>query len=67
MRWLAKAADIAGTTDDAAKLRAAMPTALADTKNMFDMANRDDKGDIDFPTYVGLIKDGATTVFTGEK
>ena len=67
VRWLAKAVAIAGTTTDAAKIRAAMPAALAGTKNMFDMANLDDKGDLDFPTYVGVITDGTTAVFTGDK
>ncbi len=67
VRWLVKAVELAGAADSATKIRAAMPEALASTKNMFNMANLDDTGDIDFPMYVGVIKDGNVTVFTGAK
>lgn len=66
VRWLVKAVELAGTVDDATKIRAAMPQALADTKNMFDMANLDDKGDIDFPMSVGVIANGTVSVFSGD-
>ena len=66
VRWLVKAVELAGTADSATKIRAAMPEALANTKNMFNMANLDDKGDIDFPMYVGVIKDGNVSVFIGD-
>lgn len=65
VRWLVKSVELAGTVDDAAKIRAAMPQALADTKNMFDMANLDDKGDIDFPMSIGVVANGTVSVFTG--
>jgi len=66
-RWLVKAVELAGTADDATKIRAAMPQALAETKNMFDMAALDDKGDIDFPMSVGVIANGTVSVFTGDR
>lgn len=64
-RWLVKSVEDAGTVSDAAKIRAAMPSALAQTKNMFSMANLDDKGDIDFPMFVGVTGSGKITVFAG--
>ncbi len=67
VRWLAHSVALAGTIDDAARIRAAMPAALADTPNMFKMANLDDKGDVDFPMYVGVIANGGASVFTGSK
>ena len=67
VRWLVKAVELAGAADSAIKIRAAMPEALTRTKNMFNMANLDDKGDIDFPMYVGVVKDGAVSVFVGDK
>ncbi|MGI4953205.1 MAG: ABC transporter substrate-binding protein [Janthinobacterium lividum] len=67
VRWLARAATIAGTVDSAIKIRAAMPEALGASRNMFNMANLDDKGDIDFPMYVGVIAGGAVSVFTGDR
>ncbi|MGI4800862.1 MAG: ABC transporter substrate-binding protein [Janthinobacterium lividum] len=66
VRWLVKGVELAGTVDDVAKIRAAMPQALAETKNMFDMANLDDKGDIDFPMSVGVIDNGTVSVFSGD-
>ena len=65
--WLARAVELAGSVDNAAKIRAAMPDALAASKNMFNMANLDDKGDIDFPMYVGIVANGNVSVFTGDK
>jgi branched-chain amino acid transport system substrate-binding protein len=64
-RWLVKATEIAGTVDDAARIRAAMPAALAGLKNMFNMSNLDAKGDIDFPMYVGVISGGKLSVYSG--
>ncbi|MGI4801133.1 MAG: ABC transporter substrate-binding protein [Janthinobacterium lividum] len=66
VRWLVKGVELAGTVDDVAKIRAAMPQALSETKNMFDMANLDDKGDIDFPMSVGVIANGTVSVFSGD-
>ena len=65
--WLARAVELAGSVDSAAKIRAAMPDALAASKNMFNMANLDDKGDIDFPMYVGIVANGNVSVFAGDK
>lgn len=67
IRWVVKAVETAGTVESAAKIRAAMPEALASTKNMFNMANLDDKGDIDFPMYVGIVANGNVSIFTGGK
>ena len=67
VRWLVKAVELSGAADSAIKIRAAMPEALKLTKNMFNMANLDEKGDIDFPMYVGVVKDGSVSVFTGDK
>ncbi len=64
--WLVKAVELAGTAENATTIRAAMPEALAKTKNMFNMANLDDKGDLDFPMYVGIVGNGNVSVFTGE-
>jgi branched-chain amino acid transport system substrate-binding protein len=64
-RWLVKSVEGAGTVTDATKIRAAMPAALAGLKNMFNMANLDDKGDIDFPMYVGITTNGKISVFSG--
>jgi len=66
VRWLVKAVELAGTAENATTIRAAMPEALAKTKNMFNMANLDDKGDLDFPMYVGVIGNGNVSVFTGD-
>jgi hypothetical protein len=44
-----------------------MPGALAGMKNMFNMANLDDTGDVDFPMYVGVVTNGRIAVFTGDK
>ena len=66
VRWLVRAVELAGTVDNATKIRAAMPEALASTKNMFNMANLDDKGDIDFPMYVGVIANGNVSVFISD-
>ena len=66
-RWLVKSVEGAGTVDDAARIKAAMPAALAGLKNMFNMANLDEKGDIDFPMFVGVTTNGKITVFAGNK
>jgi branched-chain amino acid transport system substrate-binding protein len=66
-RWVIKAVEAADTVDDAAKIRAAMPGALAGMQNMFNMANLDDTGDVDFPMYVGVVTNGKIAVFTGDK
>ena len=66
-RWVMKAVEDAGTVDDATKIRASMPAALSGTKNMFNMANLDANGDVDFPMYVGVVDKGQMTVFTGDK
>ena len=65
-RWLVRSVERAGTIDDAAKIRAAMPAALAEQKNMLNMANLDEKGDMDIPMYVGVMHDGKITVFAGD-
>jgi len=65
-RWVIKAVEAAGTVDDATRIRAAMPGALAGIKNMFNMANLDEKGDVDFPMFVGVVTDGKIVVFTGD-
>ena len=67
VRWLVNAVELAGTADNATVICAAMPEALAKTKNMFNMANLDATGDIDFPMYVGIIGNGNVSVFTGDK
>lgn len=64
-RWLVRSVEGAGVVDDATKIRAAMPAALAARKNMFSMSNLDDKGDVDFPMYVGIAVGGKMTVFSG--
>lgn len=66
-RWVIKAVEAAGTVDDATKIRAAMPAALAGLKNMFNMANLDATGDVDFPMYVGVITGDKVSVFTGDR
>ena len=66
-RWVMKAVEAAGVVDDATRIRAAMPAALAGLKNMFNMANLDENGDLDFPMYVGVIAGGKMSVFTGDK
>ena len=67
LRYVVRAMELAGTGTDATKIRAAMPKALAETPNMFDMANLDEKGDVDFPMYVGVLADGKVATFTGAK
>lgn len=66
-RWLIKSVEGAGVTDDATKIRAAMPAALSGLKNMFSMANLDEKGDVDFPMYVGVASGGKMSVFSGSE
>ena len=65
--WGADTPAVAGTVDDATKIRAAMPAALSQSKNMSNMANLDEAGDVDFPMYVGIVENGKLSVFTGSK
>jgi branched-chain amino acid transport system substrate-binding protein len=67
LRWLVKAVADAGTVDDATKIRAAMPAALAATKTMFNMSNLDAAGDIDMPVLVGVMSNGKVSAFSGTK
>jgi branched-chain amino acid transport system substrate-binding protein len=67
LRWLAKAVTDAGTIDDATKIKAAMPAALAATKTMFNMSNLDETGDIDMPVLVGVMANGKVSAFSGAK
>ncbi|HVZ10380.1 ABC transporter substrate-binding protein [Rhodopila sp.] len=67
LRWLARAVSDAGSVDDATKIRAAMPAALAATKTMFSMSNLDQAGDIDMPVLVGIMSNGKVTAFSGAK
>ena len=60
VRWLVKAVADAGTVDDATKIRAAMPAALSESKNMSNMANLDEAGDVDFSGTVP-IRNGSIT------
>lgn len=57
VRLYARALEKAGTASDAVKIRRAFPGAYDIPGPMFKMANLDDKGDIDFPMYVGLLRD----------
>lgn len=66
-RWLAKSVEQAGTTSDPKKIKAAMPAALNQSENMFKMSNLDEQGDIDLPMYVGVIRSGKMTVFSGDR
>jgi branched-chain amino acid transport system substrate-binding protein len=56
-RLYARAVEMAGTPTDAAKIRAAFPRAYDLPNVIFKMANLDEKGDVDFPMYLGLLKD----------
>jgi branched-chain amino acid transport system substrate-binding protein len=67
LHWVVKAVTDAGTVDDATKIRAAMPAALAATKTMFGMSNLDAAGDIDMPVLVGVMTDGKMSAFSGAK
>lgn len=66
-RWVMKAVEAAGVVNDATRIRAAMPAALAGLKNMFNMANLDESGDVDFPMYVGVLMGGKISVSGGDK
>lgn len=57
VRLFARAVEKAGSGDDAKKIRQAFPGAYDIPNAMFKMANLDDKGDIDFPMYLGVLKD----------
>jgi branched-chain amino acid transport system substrate-binding protein len=56
-RLYARAIELAGTATDAAKIRKAFPSAYDIPNVMLKMANLDEKGDVDFPMYLGLLKD----------
>jgi len=57
VRLYARALEKAGTASDAVKIRRAFPGAYDIPSTMFKMANLDEKGDIDFPMYMGLLQD----------
>ncbi len=57
VRLYARALEKAGTATDAVKIRQAFPGAYDVPNAIFKMSNLDEKGDIDFPMYVGLLKD----------
>lgn len=57
VRLYARAVEKAGTAADAVKIRKAFPGAYDIANAMFRMGNLDEKGDIDFPMYLGLLKD----------
>lgn len=57
VRLYARAVEKAGTATDPVKIRAAFPAAYDIANPMFKMSNLDEKGDIDFPMYLGLLKD----------
>jgi hypothetical protein len=65
-RWLAAAVEHAGTLDDVNAIRAAFPPALETLENnAFDMANADETGDVELPSYVAYVQDGAIQGYTG--
>ncbi len=57
VRLYARALDKAGTATDAVKIRQAFPGAYDIPNTIFKMSKLDEKGDIDFPMYLGLLKD----------
>jgi branched-chain amino acid transport system substrate-binding protein len=57
VRLYARAMEKAGTATDAVKIRAAFPGAYDIPNTMFKMSNLDEKGDVDFPMYLGVLKD----------
>jgi branched-chain amino acid transport system substrate-binding protein len=57
VRLYSRAVEKAGTATDAVKIRAAFAGAYDLPNSMFKMANLDDKGDIDFPMYLGVLQD----------
>jgi len=57
VRLYARAIERAGSASDAVKIRQAFAGAYDISNPMFKMSNLDAKGDIDFPMYVGLLKD----------
>jgi branched-chain amino acid transport system substrate-binding protein len=56
-RLYARAVELAATATDAVKIRQAFPRAYDIPNVIFKMANLDEKGDVDFPMYLGLLKD----------
>jgi branched-chain amino acid transport system substrate-binding protein len=63
-RLYARAMELAGSPTDAAKIRQAFPRAYDIPNVMFKMTNLDDKGDIDFPMYLGILRDKKITAVT---
>jgi len=57
VRLYARALEKAGTATDPVKIRAAFPRAYDIPKQMFNMSNLDERGDIDFPMYLGVLRD----------
>ncbi len=57
VRLYARAVEKAGAATDPVKIRKAFPRAYDIRNAMFNMGNLDEKGDIDFPMYLGLLKD----------
>lgn len=63
VRLFARALEKAGTPDPV-KIRATFAGAYDIPNSMFKMSNLDEKGDIDFPMYLGLLKDKKITAVT---
>jgi branched-chain amino acid transport system substrate-binding protein len=57
VRLYARAMEKAGTATDAVRIRQAFPGAYDIPNTIFKMSNLDAKGDVDFPMYIGLLKD----------
>lgn len=57
VRLYVRALEKAGTATDAVKIRQAFPGAFDIPNTIFKMSNLDAKGDVDFPMYLGLLKD----------
>ncbi|MCL4746772.1 MAG: ABC transporter substrate-binding protein [Burkholderiaceae bacterium] len=57
VRLFARALEKAGSTDPV-KIRRAFPGAYDIPNTIFNMGKLDEKGDVDFPMYLGLLKDG---------
>lgn len=57
VRLYARAMEKAGSATDPVKIRQAFPGAYDIPNSIFRMSNLDAKGDVDFPMYLGLLKD----------
>jgi branched-chain amino acid transport system substrate-binding protein len=57
VRLYARAMEKAGSASDPVKIRQAFPGAYDIPNAIFKMSNLDAKGDVDFPMYLGLLKD----------